>query len=777
MVAAPPDSTALSALEAEVFRLESQIMREAAWGDLVNTREYLSDDAGFGILGGPGRTVYTTSLDDRRDGRFRPIYETEQDLARFRAQARNLALLTGIRTGALTTLQNYTFSGGFKFTAAPEDETDAQGVGLVPAVQQVIDRLLDENDFCGVIDREVDLRAREDGECLLAFDDEEIARGCLRLEFLEPDQLMEPANPYQLDEWLGMDGPSCWKFGVHTPERKTAKVLGYHIVRDDRGADWDYYPESRVQHIKRNVTINAKRGVTDFVEILSDLSGEAKLANNMTRGAALQAAIAWILQGAQGTTQSQMSSVGPADKVQYVRPSVFSGGSQTVQNASHYPAGSILRTPAGQEYLPGPMGAERNAGFELVGQYALRRIGVRWNMPEYMISGDASNANYSSTLVAGSPFAEARKADQQFYKRHFLSLIWKAVRICVEHGRFSRWGIQRDHYHLLEKLVRIDCECPTVDARDSKVAVDSDKVLVDGGVMSKQTWATRNNLDFEKEQKLGALEKPPEPVMGAFGQPMPGQAQGQPGKPGMDGKRKPFGQPEVDDKPRDVQISTDALSESWDETKHPRDSQGQFSLGANIASEEHFRSKSAAKNAGFTQMLVTSKGSKYLVKDGGTSRMKASEGNGQGEIHGHSTATHYVDQATADKVMEVMRDYSVDPHFKASVRSVGNGRIGIVVKNRKTGQVDNSKSLLLKSVTSPTVGKSPIEVWDKDSQGRYGFHIGHAISSIHESVDDHAFDSDPSSGAKKAAVSAALESVQTTDEAKAIIAQLTEVYP
>src|SRR6185369_4253327 len=97
----------------------------------------------------------------------------------------------------------------------------------------------------------------------------------------------------------------------------------------------------------------------------------------------------------------------------------------TVRNAAYYPPGSVLKVGYGQEYLPGPMGAERNAGFELVGQYSLRRIGVRWNMPEYMISGDASNGNYSSTLVAESPFVKAREADQQFYKRHFLSILWK----------------------------------------------------------------------------------------------------------------------------------------------------------------------------------------------------------------------------------------------------------------------------------------------------------------------------------------------------------------
>ncbi len=482
-----------------------------AWGDPVDTREYLRDDPSFGIVGSRS-TVYITSLDDRKDGRFRPIYETEQDLAMSRAQARNLALLSGVRTGALDALSNYTFSGGFKFEASPEDETQRQSLQLAGAVQDAIDKFVDENDFCGLIDREVDRRSREDGEAFLAFDEDEISGGRVLVEFIEPDQVCEPDNSRDLEDSLDcFEFVSCWKFGVHTPQNKTWKTLGY-TVRDPNYRDGTYYTAHRMEHIKRNVTRNAKRGVTDFLEILFDIQREAKLCGNMVQGAALQAAIAWILQGAPGQTQAQLSAVGGAERTTFNRPATFPTNGTTTRNASQYPAGSILKVGAGQEYLAGPMGAERNAGFELVGQYALRRMGVRWNMPEYMISGDASNGNFSSTLVAGSPFSEARKADQQFYKRHFLSLMWKVVRIYVESGRFAKYGIARDQYDDVLKLVRIDCECPTVDVRDPKNAVESDKALVDGGVMSERTWATRNGLDYDKEQKLGALKAPPPPA-------------------------------------------------------------------------------------------------------------------------------------------------------------------------------------------------------------------------------------------------------------------------
>lgn len=515
---------------------------EEAWGDYVDPRGYLTDDPTFGYFpGGSGRSVAFTSLDDRKDGRFRPVYETEAELAASRAAARNLALTTGVRTGALDALANYTLGSGFTFEAQPENDTDRVSLKLAQVVQKIIDRFVDDNDFAGLIDRECHLRSREDGECFLAFDEQEIREtGKVLVEFIEPDQVTEPANPRVIEDWVAeeypdccISGPSCWKFGVHTPEGKTAKPLGYNVIRNSNGTDWDYYPASRVEHIKRNVTRNAKRGVSDFFEVVSDLVKEAKLRRNMSDGAALQSAIAWILQGAPGQTQSQLSSVGGESRRTDSLPSPLGpNASSTIRNASHYPAGTVLKVGNGQVYLPGPMGAERNAGFELVGQYALRAIGIRWSFPEYIISGDASNGNYASTLVAESPFVKAREADQQFYKRHFLSLLWKVVRIYVESSALERYGIHRDNYAQLLNLVRIECECPTVASRDPKVAVDSDKVLVDGGIMSKQTWAARNSLDYEKEQKLGALEKPPEPApFSPFGAPVPQPESKQPQQP------------------------------------------------------------------------------------------------------------------------------------------------------------------------------------------------------------------------------------------------------
>ena len=139
--------------------------------------------------------------------------------------------------------------------------------------------------------------------------------------------------------------------------------------------------------------------------------------------------------------------------------------------------------------------------------------------------------------------------------------------------------------------------------------------------------------------------------------------------------------------------------------------------------------KTAAAN-GFEQGYVTSKGSAYITKQGGTTRYKKSAGQGQGKIDAHSTGTYYVTPEQSEQIREIMQEYATNPSYKASVRSIGNDQIGIYVKDRKTGKVADNQSKVIRTTYDPKVGVSPVEIWDKDETGEYGFHIGHPIVKI-----------------------------------------------
>ena len=465
------------------------------FGDVVDRREYLTDDPSFGF---PLLNPFSV-LSNRQEGKFWPVYQSEQDLARIRGRAHNLVTLTPTHTGVLDALANYVLGPGFTFTARP---VTSEAADIVATAQATIDRFLDDNHFHGALDREAHARSREDGEAFLVLAPQ--AGGGVQARFLECEQITQPADPRPLEDWLGCgeEFPSCWKFGVHSSLRETDRALGYHVIYDGTGLDWDYVPVARMEHFKRNVPANAKRGVSDFFPVLGDLEREAKLRRNTAEGAALQAAIAWILETPPGTLQSSAKNIGVGDfYTAYNKPLENSG--VKYQNISRYPPGTILQTSAGLTYKSGPMGAERTPSFVLVGQYVLRGIAVRWNIPEYLISADASNANYASALVAESPFVKAREADQQFYKRHFRSLLWKVLRLAWETGRFARTGVTWD---TLRSLVEIKIDAPAVATRDSLKLAQTQAVQIGLGILSRRTAAAQAGLDYDAEVAQGAAE-------------------------------------------------------------------------------------------------------------------------------------------------------------------------------------------------------------------------------------------------------------------------------
>lgn len=467
-----------------------QSLLESAWvPETVDRRAYLTDDPTFGLTA----TTPFSAISDRIDGKFRPYYETETDLAYIRGSARNLGLSTPVASAVIDRLAQYTFGPGFGFTARSADAR------LAGQCQQVINRFLDDTDFVGSVDVEIHRASREDGEAFCYV--EQGVNGRPALCFVEPDQIREPGNVRQLEAWLAdFGGPVSWSFGVRAPESRPSQVLGYHVVRDDGGLDWDYVPAWQMLHVRRNTGANAKRGVSDMFLVFEEILREAKLRRNMAEGAALQAAIAWILQSPAGTSQSSIQTLGASDAVTTYNRNTATGSKP--QRVQRYQPGTILKPSPGLEYKPGPMGADRNDGFGLVAQYLLRIVGVRWAMPEYMISGDASNANYASTLVSESPFVKAREADQAYYARQFEVLVWKVLRMAHALGQLPQVPFSE-----IEQVVEIEVTKPSVATRNAKELAEVHAMQLSAGLISRRTAATQAGLDYDGERRALADEQ------------------------------------------------------------------------------------------------------------------------------------------------------------------------------------------------------------------------------------------------------------------------------
>lgn len=502
--------------QAEALALEKTVrLLESPAPVVVPWREYPSFDH-WGMNGGGYHSydrpyMMWTTPEDRSEGRYRPLYENALDVRQIRAEARVMVELFPIARGIIRKLSDYIIGTGWDFVAQPKKqyENDPYANQCAASVQGIIDQFLEYNNFIGNLDREIHEDSRVCGDCLPALY-EDRQSGNVRVELIDPATIIEPFNPKPLEQHLEtaykLNG---WWHGVHTifnPQLgrdDVTRPLGYHCVFDNLGNQWDYLPCCRVEHIKRNVGRMARVGVPDFLVVQQDLENEAKLRRNTAVGAAILAAIVMIREHAEGTSKSSIESMVSSNST-YNYQKRTQDSSRTTYGEQIAP-GTVKDIPEGMTATTGPLGQNKAPGYIEVGQHLLRIIGTAWSMPEYLVGGDASNANYASTLVAESPFVKYCEHEQAFYGSHFERLVWKAIK--MYHGL----GLIPYPFSVVTRYLEINAEYPSPASRDKSQMIDVDERLDSLGIKSKRSIAADYDLDYDEEQQSRSIEKPTPP--------------------------------------------------------------------------------------------------------------------------------------------------------------------------------------------------------------------------------------------------------------------------
>ncbi|MEE9185258.1 MAG: phage portal protein [Acidimicrobiia bacterium] len=437
-------------------------------------------------------TLHNARPGSRRDGSFPPFYRTPEEHFRIIDAARLVEGLCATASNVLDVLCLFCIGTGYEYTIV--SKTD--GEGLVKEGQDVVDRFLADNHFYGW-EREIFRRSRRDGEAFLYFEPDEVS-GLPALRAIEPECVREPQDAPGLKRQLGVNDTDTWRYGILTPKQDTSKTEGIWVVSqyEDGTNVGEYIPAEELVHIKTEwPDRNAKRGVSDFFSTINQMHRTKKLLRRMTESAIAQAAIVWIRThpegmavGAQGISSTNTTRAG-----------------RNVP-AVHYESSTVLDVTHGMEYASGPV-AEADP---LVGilQAALRAIGARWQIPESLISGDASNNNLASALVAEGPFVRSMVYRQWHYKHEFQRIIERVLEYAAATGAL---GAAKDT--VLDKL-SVNVDMPAVVERKMTEETERNSKLYAAGILSKQTWSAREDLVYEDEKKL-LEEDPPEMIGGA----------------------------------------------------------------------------------------------------------------------------------------------------------------------------------------------------------------------------------------------------------------------
>jgi capsid protein len=344
---------------------------------------------------------------------------------------------------------------------------------LIAQVQNVIDDFISTNHWHNR-QQEIVRRKDRDGEALLQFF---VAHdGSLRIRFIEPDQVFTP--PAQV-------GNPAARLGILTDPNDVETVIGFFV-------DGQLVDAADIQQRKANVDANVRRGLPLFYPVRKNLRRAEKLLRNMSVVAEIQSAIALIRKHRQGTaTGVQQFVVGQADATLTSRAT---GQTRTFRR---YGPGTILDANANIEY-DFPAASVDAANFVTVLQAELRAVASRLVMPEFMLTSDASNANYSSTMVAEGPAMRMFARLQAEQVCDDLEVMWRVVNSAMAAGKLPSETAT---------LVNIQAVPPSLEVLDPLQEAQRFRIENAAGILSPQTWSQRDGLDYDQEQANFAAYK------------------------------------------------------------------------------------------------------------------------------------------------------------------------------------------------------------------------------------------------------------------------------
>lgn len=433
--------------------------------------------------------------------------ELDQDTAQLLQQrAIDASLKDGHCVGYLRSLARFTIGEGPTFTPLVDDD-------LRELMTEVWEDFKRANDWDNLED-EIPNRMWRDGEFFLrAFDHKQdgppagwepsqqtlqhLRQSGLQVNVrdLEPDPLpagtvlMRLIPPDQIADPRGVVS-----HGILTSARDVCTVLGYMWSPPDehgRPKLRELIPANEIRHKKIRVDQDVKRGRSMLEPLLKrakqyDQWVEHRLKLNLIRTAfslfkkvAGSAAQVAQVRSAQSTDRESLND----NKAKRLRP------------------GSTVVHGQGIEYdFKGPNLQAQDARHD--GRMLQLAMAAPTGMPEYMFTGDASNANFSSTMVAESPAVREFEDQQDTLTPEYGWVYRRAMLGSVRYGKL------RDKLDETEVWsFGLEVVFPPMVARDELKHTQANEVRHRNDVLSKEGWATDEGIDYETEKARIAIER------------------------------------------------------------------------------------------------------------------------------------------------------------------------------------------------------------------------------------------------------------------------------
>ncbi|TKJ32390.1 hypothetical protein CEE39_05685 [bacterium (candidate division B38) B3_B38] len=371
--------------------------------------------------------------------------------------------------GVIRVLEKFVLGRGMKFNAQDENKM----------VQQWWDEFARDNSLQRS-QKEIFLHTLRDGECFIRyFVDKETGR--TRIRFIDPQEVYDPENRHSQ--------------GIETDPDDVITPINYYRSRD--GKLKEVIPAEEIQHIKILVDSNVKRGLSFLYVIMPLLKKYEQWLNDRIVLNKIRSAVA-IIRRVSGAP-AQVSDI-------VKQHSANSSGRQRALQP-----GTIITVSEGVEYqMLSPNLQAQDVQYD--GRNILLAITAATGLAEYMVSGDASNANYSSTMISESPSVREFEDWQNFFEEEFKIMFRKVVQAGIEYGLIPAEStrtilVSNEQGEMVEKEMKVptntECEIvfPPLVHRNLKEESEAMLIHQKMGIVSHKTLAGKFGYDYEEELK------------------------------------------------------------------------------------------------------------------------------------------------------------------------------------------------------------------------------------------------------------------------------------
>lgn len=297
--------------------------------------------------------------------------------------------------------------------------------------------------------REIPRRVMRDGEALVR----KFGPGVVR--FVEPEHL-QPTGEHSAE----------FPLGVVTDPDDVETVVGYDVGGETVPAEEVFHfkcPDVDMSELRCwPPLVDSKRWIDDYVKFVADRS-----LLNRWRASVL------AVRKQKGASQSELAAF--QDRIK--QGTLTRPGGQQVPVDLFRNRGRILNVNDDVDYeFKSPNVGAQDAAED--GRASRLLIAVMWSFPEYLVTSDASNANFASTAVAESPGVKTMEAHQDHFGGDF----------CL----FVEW--------VLGHPVDMRIFFPALYVRNELQQTQARAIRYQNGVLSAETWMRLDGVDPEEER-------------------------------------------------------------------------------------------------------------------------------------------------------------------------------------------------------------------------------------------------------------------------------------